>query len=108
MNRTYIPENRYEKRENAVAAPVRRAAEKTAHAVEALLLAFDMIFGLFAEPAVRAGLRVLSVVACFFAFLFVVGAVETGALTFGAGILVSVLLFALAFVSVYRGKGRRS
>ncbi len=111
MNRTYIPENRYENRyeesERAVAAPVRKAAEKTVGAVEALLMVFDMIFGFFAEPAVRTGLRVVSVVGCFFAFLFVIGAVETGALTFGAGILTSILLATVAFLSVYRRGARK-
>ena len=97
MNRSYIPENRY----IAPTVPASKPMEAP-RGVEAILVFFDLLIGILSEPAARAVIRVVCSVACFIGFLFVIGAVETGALTFGGGILLSLLLFSVAFFSVYR------
>lgn len=110
MNRTYNPNERYSVSYGEginAPAPIVKAGKKVVGVAEALLLIFDLVFGFFAEPAVRIGLRVLAAVASFFTFLFVVGAVEAGTLSFGAGVLATLLLFAIAFVSVYRHGAKR-
>ena len=97
MNRSYIPENQY----TVQNAPI---AGETPRAVEAILTFFDLVIAFFAEATVRATLRVLGAILCFFAFLFVIGAVEAATMTFGAGVLTSLLLFAIAFFCIYRPK----
>lgn len=102
MNRSYIPNRQYKVNN----API--AGGATSSAIEAILSFFDLVIAFFAEPAVRATVRVIGAVLCFFAFLFVIGAVEAATMTFGAGILTSLLLFAIAFFCVYRPKRDRT
>lgn len=94
MNRTYIPEN---SRENTA-----EHLTRVRSALELILCFFDLVIDFFSEESVRKTVRVFTVIACFFAFLFVIGAVETAAIGFGAGILASALLFSIAFFCVYR------
>jgi uncharacterized membrane protein len=94
MNRTYIPENSREN--NAERLP------RIAAVLELILRFFDLVLDFFSEESVRKTVRVFAVIVCFFAFLFVIGAVETAAIGLGAGILASALLFSIAFFCVYR------
>ena len=101
MNRSYIPETQYR------ISPVSQSEEGAGNRItEALLCFFDLVIAFFSESTVRATLRVIGAVLCFIGFLFVVGAVETGAMTFAAGILTSALLVGVAFLCVYRRRAR--
>ncbi len=101
MNRSYAPESKYTVR--PVSLSIERR-EKNRGAVEQLLCFFDLVIAFFCENAVRTACRAFSAVACFFAFLFVISAVESASMSFGGGILLSLLLFAIAFFAVYRPK----
>lgn len=102
MNRSYAPNSQYTSR--PACFPEKAGREKSRDVVEALLCFFDLVIAFFSEAAVRTALRAVSAVACFFAFLFVIGAVESAAMSFGGGILLSLLLLSIAFFSVYRPK----
>lgn len=75
------------------------------HAVETvfetLLVFFDLVIGFLTSPSVRMTLRVCGATLCFFAFLFVIGAVEAGSLGFGAGVLSILFLFGITFFCLY-------
>ena len=89
MNRQYISKAEY------------RPASPIARATENLLTVFDCLIEFFADTAVLAGIRVMMATLCFFAFVFVIGAVESTAITLGGGIMLSIMLFGIAFLSVY-------
>lgn len=101
MNRSYAPESKYTVRPAPLSAENRETGRD---AVEAILCFLDLVIAFFSAAAVRTTLRVLSAVSCFFAFLFVIGAVESAAMSLGGGLLLSFLLFSIAFFSVYRPK----
>jgi len=103
MNHTYMPEQNRE----PAAESFTSAASRIATVKESLLRFFDFILDFFSEESVRATIRVFGAIFCFFAFLFVIGAVESVAISFGTGILASALLFSIAFFCVYRPKKHR-
>lgn len=100
MNRSYIPENQYTRQPTRLSD--REQNRGTSRTVEALLTFFDLVIAFFTEPTVRATLRAFGAVLCFFAFLFIIGAVESASISFGAGVLASFLLFGAAFLCIYR------
>jgi hypothetical protein len=104
MNRTYHPEQSYIAQSEAFRAPMPREAHGISRAAETVLGFFDLAVGFLSSSAVRSTLRILSAVLCFFIFLFVIGAVEAGSLSFGGGVLASVLLCSAAYLLVLRPK----
>ena len=96
MNRQYISKAEY------------RPASPIVRATESLLTIFDCLIEFFADTAVLAGIRVMLSTLCFFAFVFVIGAVEAEAVTLGGGILLSIMLFGIAFLSVYGLHSRKA
>ena len=102
MNRSYAPDSQYTAR--PVCFPERDSSRSAGSLVEAILTFFDLLIAFFSETAVHTALRAVSAVACFFAFLFVIGAVESATMSFGGGILASLLLFSIAFFSVFKIK----
>lgn len=102
MNRAYTPESGYTSR--PVCFPEKEGRKQNRDVIETILCFFDLVIAFFSETAVRTTLRTVSAVACFFAFLFVIGAVESATMSFGGGILLSLLLLSIAFFSVYRPK----
>ena len=98
MNRSYIPENQYTKQP----LPFTDREKGSSRVTEALLSFFDLVIAFFSERTVRAVLRAFGAVLCFFAFLFVIGAVESASISFGTGVLLAFLLFGTAFLCVYR------
>ena len=106
MNRAYTPESKYTSRPACFSDGER--SQRGRSIIEALLCFFDLVIAFFSEAAVRTTLRAFSAIACFFAFLFVIGAVESAAMSLGGGILLSFLLFSIAFFSVYRPKKNNS
>ena len=73
-------------------------------AAETVLGFIDLVIGFLASSAVRATIRILSAALCFLVFLFVIGAVEAGTMSFGGGVLASVLLCSLAYLLVLKPK----
>lgn len=103
MNRSYLPENRCDMHYDPVSvSPVREGA--SAGILESVLVFFDLLIAFFTSSAIRTTLRVIGVLLCFVAFLFVIGSVEAEVLGFGAGVLSALLLCAIAFLCVYRPK----
>ena len=78
-----------------------RASRATETALSFLDTVVDAFISFFASSAIRTTLRAIGAALCFFGILFVIGAVETGVLTFGAGILASILLCAISFLLVF-------
>ena len=103
MNRAYIPENTY-----TAAYTEKTSRSVSSNTVEGILTFFDLVIGFFASAAIRKTLRVIGAALCFFAFLFVIGAVEAATISFGAGILSTLLLCAMAFLCVYRSGERKN
>jgi len=106
MNRSYIPENQYTRQPLPFSDREKDRGEN--RTVEAILTFFDLLIAFFTESAVRTTVRAFGAVLCFFAFVFVIGAVEAASLSFGAGVLASLLLFGAAFLCVYRPRKNHS
>ena len=102
MNRAYNPQSKYTSRTAGFREEAER--EQSRAIIEMILSFFDLVIAFFSEDVVRTALRAVSAITCFFAFLFVISAVESATMTFGGGILLSLLLLSIAFFSVYRPK----
>jgi hypothetical protein len=96
MNRQYIS-----KAEIRPLSKVEALAENT-------LCIFDCLIEFFSDKTVQAGLRMLAALFSFFAFIFVVGAVEAETITLGSGVLLSIMLFSLSFIAVYGIRSQNS
>ena len=76
-------------------APYKKARKKMPLAyviLERIFCFIDLVIDFFSQSAVKTVVKFSAISVCFFSFICIIGSIETGAISVGMGVVVSMLL----------------